>query len=48
MKRPSSWSDTSFWPISLKENQQKGCQKGEKPTFTKSKSLFKPQDDLVS
>ena len=26
---------TSFWPISLKENQQKGCQKGGKSTFTK-------------
>ena len=36
MKQPSSWSDTPFWPISLKENQQKRCQKGGKPTFTKS------------
>jgi hypothetical protein len=34
-KRSSTWSDTPFWPISLKENQQKGCQKGGKSTFTK-------------
>ena len=36
VKRPSSWSDTPFWPISLGEDQQKRCQKGGKPTFTKS------------
>ena len=35
-KRPSSWSDTPFWPISLWKNQHKGCQKGGKPTFTNS------------
>ena len=35
-KRPSSWSDTSFWPVFLAENQQKGCQKVGKSTFTKS------------
>jgi hypothetical protein len=35
-KRTSSWSDTLFWPISLGENQIKGCQKGGKLTFTKS------------
>ena len=35
MKRPSSWSETPFWPISLKENQRKGCQKGGISTFTK-------------
>jgi len=35
LKWPSSWSDTLFWPIILKENQQKGCQKSGKSTFTK-------------
>jgi len=34
-KRSSTWPDTPFWPISLRENQQKGCQKGGKSTFTK-------------
>ena len=34
VKRPSSWSDTPLGPISLEENQEKGCQKGEKTTFT--------------
>ena len=35
-KRGSGWPGTSFWPSSLDENRQKGCQKGGKPTFTKS------------
>ena len=30
LKRPSSWSNTPLGPISLRENQEKGCQKGEK------------------
>jgi hypothetical protein len=34
-KRSSTWPDTPFWPISLREIQQKGCQKGGNPTFTK-------------
>ena len=34
-KRRSTWPDTPFWPISLGENQQKGCQKGGKSTFAK-------------
>jgi len=33
---PTTGSFTPFWPISLAENQQKGCRKGGKPTFTKS------------
>jgi len=32
-RRSSTWPDTPFWPISLKENQQKGCLKGGKSTF---------------
>ena len=36
MKRPSSWSDTPLWPISLGANQHKGCQKDKKSNFTKS------------
>ena len=34
VKRPSSWSDTPLGSISLIDNQEKGCQKGEKTTFT--------------
>ena len=32
-KQSSSWLGTPFWPISLRENQQKGCQKGWKTKF---------------
>ena len=32
-KRSSIWPDTPFWPISIKEIQQKGCQKGWKTNF---------------
>jgi hypothetical protein len=33
-KQSSTWPDTPFWLNSLRENQQKGCQKGGKSTFT--------------
>jgi hypothetical protein len=32
-KRSSSWPGTPLWPISLEQNQQKGCQKGWKTKF---------------
>ena len=32
-KRSSSWSGTPFWPISLRKNQQKGCQQVWKTNF---------------
>jgi hypothetical protein len=38
-KRPSGWSDTPFWPISLKEEEKKRVPKRWKTNFHQIYSL---------
>ena len=45
VKRPSSWSDTPFGPIFLKENHKRGAKKVENQPLPNL--LLKTQDDLV-
>jgi len=45
VKRPSSWSDTPFWPISLREISKRGAKKVDNQPSPNL--FFKTQDDLV-